>query len=940
MQEAIAAIEHAIDGMATDPKAATHLRDALRSHLLSMMDLPAATSLVDALGFLKDEQRPEAGTAALIVRCLAVQGALPAPANSNQIARAIPSFVQRSLPDLHRYFDIDEKKQNYEKHSTLMGAHPQILQLLSPLVSTFSLERVSAHKQACKQALNNNCVRQYLDAFGHGFVSTTLETLFQQMASLNETNENLTTDLKATAQVIEDAKTFCDANYNFLTRDYFRPLVTSVEAALDAFKKQARSRLAAKLVTDLGMDGVVEKRQPLHDVGRRIRITVSLRNLGPATALSTSAVIVVDDSLALDCATQTLGNVSLGSFTLTFDAMVVEACESVSGQAEITWSEQGNVEESKLEVNFSILAQNKAVDWEFQEYEHPYSPSVAKGREFIGRSDKVKDLAKKVLRTPMESFYVTGQKRVGKTSLVLAATDFAKGHSRGKSISELYLLWGSIAHEDAKAAIEELGKRIAALLLGAMPENEKPSSPEFKGSIAPLTVLAEAALAVCPERKFVIIVDEFDEIHSELYVSGPLAETLFGNIRALTNYSNICLILVGGENMPFIMDRQGQKLNKLSMVSLDYYSRREEWDDFESLITTPTTGTLAWHDDAIDYVFRQTNGNPYFAKILCASVFAEAVKGRDADITFEEVAHAFDRNALTSDSPSFQHLWQDGIHKPIADREPDILRRSRVLVCVARTLRRGQDVTVLNVFGNRGMTTVTETEIGAVLHEFTRRNVMRDEAGVFAIRIPLFREWLKEVGIARLAHDVVTEELARSVQEEEDLAYVRPTEVADLTSRWPTYQGRQIGTDDVRAWLEQVDGYRQQRLLFKLLGHVTFYSEARVRELLRVAHELIRTTLPRPIIRNRGNKRDDLMLVYVDGEGKSGSSHASRFADENHIVPKSITSTKGFAKLMALRAEGRLQTNGIAVIDDIIASGRSLSGNLQVFVDDNEAIRL
>ncbi len=107
--------------------------------------------------------------------------------------------------------------------------------------------------------------------------------------------------------------------------------------------------------------------------------------------------------------------------------------------------------------------------------------------------------------------------------------------------------------------------------MGVLPGATTVPAVEFKGSLAPLTTLAELALSACPERKFVIIVDEFDEIYSELYVSGPLAETLFWNIRALTNYSNICMILVGGENMPFIMDRQEPKLNKLANESLDCY---------------------------------------------------------------------------------------------------------------------------------------------------------------------------------------------------------------------------------------------------------------------------------------------------------------------------------------------------------------------------------
>lgn len=75
----------------------------------------------------------------------------------------------------------------------------------------------------------------------------------------------------------------------------------------------------------------------------------------------------------------------------------------------------------------------------------------------------------------------------------------------------------------------------------------------------------------------------------------------------------------------------------------------------------------------------------------------------------------------------------------------------------------------------------------------------------------------------------------------------------------------------------------------------------------------------------------------MDGEGKSGNFYASRFADENFVYSRSITSTRGFTKLIAARREQKTATKGIVVIDDIIASGMSLSANLKAFVDENEA---
>ena len=75
-------------------------------------------------------------------------------------------------------------------------------------------------------------------------------------------------------------------------------------------------------------------------------------------------------------------------------------------------------------------AQRSDIDWQAQAYRRPYSTDVAKGDTFVGRFEKVQALGNKMLRTPMEFVpHVTGQKRVGKTSLALAAVEFAKKHS-------------------------------------------------------------------------------------------------------------------------------------------------------------------------------------------------------------------------------------------------------------------------------------------------------------------------------------------------------------------------------------------------------------------------------------------------------------------------------------------------------------------------------
>ncbi len=112
----------------------------------------------------------------------------------------------------------------------------------------------------------------------------------------------------------------------------------------------------------------------------------------------------------------------------------------------------------------------------------------------------------------------------------------------------------------------------------------------------------------------------------------------------------------------------------------------------------------------------------------------------------------------------------------------------------------------------------------------------------------------------------------------ENAALVRSEEVVALSQLWPTYRGKHIGTDEIRAWYQQVESHRDQRILFELLKRTRVFSEAHIRERLKGAHELVRRSLPEFVVRERNSRmrraplRKDVLLTYVDGEGKSGAS--------------------------------------------------------------------
>jgi hypothetical protein len=613
---------------------------------------------------------------------------------------------------------------------------------------------------------------------------------------------------------------------------------------------------------------------------------------------------------------------------------------------EIGWRTIRGTRRQVVSFDATLLAQRPDIDWGALEGTDPFSTEVAHGEEFVGRGKKVLALANRLLKQKMQSSYITGQKRVGKTSLAFAVQDHLQrsediraedGTIMGEQRTEfIYLEYGDYARKDADATVEALGTAIAARFIRHFPAADCPRDLDFRGSLAPLNQIAQLLLKAQPKSRFVVVLDEFDEIQPEMYRFGALAEAFFSNLRTLSAKPNIALVLVGGENMPFIIGAQGDQLNKFVREPLDYFSRSNEWDDFVELVRLPRQSEnlpLNWHDAALNELFNFTNGHPYYTKLLCARVFQNAVTDRDSEVTVDEVQRAVTDLVEQLDTNAFAHFWKDGIPHNREEAEVIGLKRCRLLVAMARTRRQGQPLTVERIIENKGTAALANPEIAPLLGDFCRRDILREKERGFEFILPMFEEWLVQRGISKLIADTLGDEMADMIQQAEDNAYVTSPEIAALVERWPLYRGRRISAEDVRGWLQQRSEFREQRLLFKLLQQLHFLGEEEVREKLRTAHTIVKQHTTAFTPENRSQRRYDIMVTYVDGAGKSGSRYADKYAEENLISTGCVVGPEAFARRVAEHEAGRGVTiDGVVIIDDIAATGQSLSENIDRFM--------
>lgn len=255
-------------------------------------------------------------------------------------------------------------------------------------------------------------------------------------------------------------------------------------------------------------------------------------------------------------------------------------------------------------------------------------------------------------------------------------------------------------------------------------------------------------------------------------------------------------------------------------------------------------------------------------------------------------------------------------------------------------MRQNAHLTQETIRENKTSANLPDHQISPIVTDLCRRGILEDNGGEYTFALPLFRDWTAQSGINKLIADNLGDELAASAQKAEDDAFVKDGEIADLIARWPPYRGRPITVPDIRAWLEQLPKFRQQRLFFKLLENVRIFSELEVREKLRLAHSLVLRSVPEFVRRSPADRRRDIVVTYVDGAAKSGHYYAARYAEENLLASSCVKEMGEFGEtLVRHENESDVSVNGLVIIDDFVGTGRSLRDNLLAFVQKHrEAI--
>ncbi|MCB0190759.1 MAG: hypothetical protein KDJ65_02345 [Anaerolineae bacterium] len=274
---------------------------------------------------------------------------------------------------------------------------------------------------------------------------------------------------------------------------------------------------------------------------------------------------------------------------------------------------------------------------------------------------------------------------------------------------------------------------------------------------------------------------------------------------------------------------------------------------------------------------------------------------------------------------TFQHFWEDGIVESGDLATEKSIRRRKILIATSDTLVSNPPATGKKIAESSLIRDVTAPE--SDLREFASRKVLtyKSQNDSYNFKVRLFHSWLKDRGIHELIATFSDLNTALRTRQQEEAQRVQATEVVDLVERFGTYKGQSITEDKVRAWLHQFGTPKNQRVMFKILQNLRFYSNGVIREKMKEVDNIVRRGMTRHLERGK-LKRSDIAVSYLDKPGKSGAHFARLYADEASIYVNNVIEQAKLSEFLTQNPD----IQALVFVDDFVGTGNSAVEYLQV----------
>jgi len=842
-------------------------------------------------------------------------------------------FDETLSRDIYPRLDINTKDQTYQKRSKLEGLVSRVENEFSDLISSFdNLEVLRGFRHSFLQKINGQASKAILWPFlPRRLLDVRLKEVFSLVeAYLDEKEKNLVQRFNEATEIL---KSYLAEAKQHGTNYSCRYLGGLAKKLLDLLEKHFKENPLSK-PADVTINKS-EKKYPFYVKDREIDLGFVVRNNGPGYAFGVD--LKFDATITLKKTGLYIGDIEPlpGLVRIEIPCKIESPRGRVLVSVKINWTNiDGSYEERSC--NFELEGQRSDIDWETLEKEDPYSlEPVTTEEELVGRREILNRLESLTKRKHLGSAFIYGQKRVGKTSIVKTLKN-RLDRLQAPNLLVIYLEPGDYIHPNPETTIEQLGKSIIKEIQMADKRFDNLHVSNFEGSLSPLVEFLKSVTRIDSDFRILFVLDEFDDIPVELYKRGPLGNAFFLTLRSISSKPPFSFILVGGERMEFIISYQGAALNKFYPIRVDYFDKEKDWPDFQELVRRPVKQWFEITDEALTTLYNQTAGNPFFTKLICSSLFNMMVERRDSHVTPKEIEEATERALQAVASNVFQHFWEHGIFETGVRAEEISIQRRKVLLALVETIRQYRLAKKENIvkqatkWGLKGP--IVENE----LREFERRQVLVKKNEVHSCKVAFFEKWLVERGIHEIIITFTEYDEALRQKEAEETARITSREIVELVNKWGVYKGRKITEDQVRAWLNQFADNESQRLMFKILQNITFYTADSLRAKMNEAQDIVKRGLVWKI-KERRRKRADILVSYLEDPGKSGVYLARLYADENDIYADNVIERSKVTEALKAKAK-EWEAFALVFVDDFVGTDNSACQYFRTLVEEHGEI--
>lgn len=866
------------------------------------------------LGIASDRIRPDYRRLVSwgLMRFLGIHGRFPT--KPSILRPKLITFIEQEIgKELSQIYSIDFTQQSHIVELSLSSVVPSIEQDFFESTKFRGLEGFNTFAKQVRKSLNSKKNAGLLFTFMdrqvvNSVFSNALSAIEEFCANKDlQTLDNYYNSINSCDSCLEQLAS--------IPTKYIKNIEQLIRSAKEAVNKQMQEmKLSEPAQLQISLE---PKKYPLHLASAKFQIRIRITNNGTGNAFNCHLDIESTEEITLFSKNMIIGNLhSEESRVIYIEAEVIAPERLAILQVNIYWTNFDGSNGSSS-VDLEIESQDPEINWEALELKQPYALEVATGEDFVGRNQLLKRLLSTFSRPNPGSVYLWGQKRVGKTSVARALATQLKDVVQQISVAYLE----TIRDVTAEDTINRMCTRLIEQMRDTHALAKLPiQSPT--GTLAPLGDFLEQATAAEPERKFILIIDEFDELPVELYKARGIADAFFQTLgKGIAGKQNVGVLLVGGERIPVIIRDQGMRLNMYRPERIDYFNRDKEWDSFVELVCRPGA-PLEFTPNAIELLWEFSAGNPYFLKEIASRLAQMMIEQRDAYITKDEVYEGVRRTLNEVEANSFAHYWEDGL---IAVDDNDFFskrsERVRFLLTVADILRVGDGIITKEKLVEQAVSyrcTTNDTE--RQLRSFQDRGIIEANRDQYRFRVRLFQEWLKERGYLDLTA-MVASELHLAEQHDKELSEaVSSIEVRDLVERWGAYQGRKRTESEVRDWLKQFGSSSDQRLMLKLLQHLRFYSGDIIREKFEQAHRSVVRSIITIVEKGRRSRRD-ILVSYLGTPGSSGPSMARLYRQTNNIYRDNCVSPDEILKHVLEVKE----ISALVFVDDFVGTGQTVT---------------